>query len=67
MREDSEAPAGRENASSCRAASFPTRSRKHDTSELSQHEICDTNTERASHSKKRLREKQGHNKNWDLE
>ena len=67
MREDSGAPSGRENASSCRAASFRTRSREHDTSELSLHEICDTNTERVSQSDKRLREQQGHCEKWDQE
>ena len=60
MREDSGAPAGRENASYCQAAGFPTRSREHDTSELSKHEICDTNTEV-------LWERQGYGKNSDQE
>ena len=67
MREDSGASAGEENASSCWATSFPTRSREHETSELSQHGICDTNTERASQSNKKLMERQGHGKNWDQE
>ena len=65
MREDSGALAGRENAS--RADSFPTRSREHDISELSQHGICDTNTEMAGRSDKRLRKRQGHGENWDQE
>ena len=67
MREDSGALEGRKKASSCGAASFPTRSREHNTSELSQHGICDTNTERASQSNKKLMERQGHGKNWDQE
>ena len=65
MIEDSGALAGREKASSCWAASCLPRSREHDTSELSQHEIFDTNTERASRNDKRLRERQGHGENWD--
>ena len=67
MREDSGALSGREKASSCRAASFLSRSREHDISELSQHGICDTNTERASWSDERLRERQGHGENWNQE
>ena len=46
--EEPEASAGREKASSCQPVSFPTRSREHDTSGLDHHEICGTNTERAS-------------------
>ena len=65
MREDSGALSGREKASSCRAASFLSRSREHDISELSQHGICDTNTERESRSDERKR--QGHGQNWDQE
>ena len=57
MRKDSVAPAGRENTFSCRAASFLTRSREHNIIELSQHGICDTNTERESLSDERLRER----------
>ena len=48
MREEPGSLAGRENASSCRTASFLTRNRELYTSELAQHEICDTNTERAN-------------------
>ena len=67
MREEPEAPAGREKACSGRPASFPTRSRELDTSELDHHEICGTNTKRASQSDKRLKEQQEHRENCDQE
>ena len=43
-REDSGAPTGMENASSCQAASSPTSSRDHNISELSQHESSESGT-----------------------
>ena len=67
MREEPEALAGRERVSSCQPASFLTRSRELNISEPDYHEICGTNTERASRSGERLREHQEHGKNWDQE
>ena len=63
MREEPEAQAGKEKASSCRPASFPTRSRELNTFEPDHNEIWCTNTERVSPSGKRLREQQEHDQN----
>ena len=67
MREEPGSLAGRENASSCRTDSFLTRNRELYTSELAQHEICDTNTGRVSQSGERIRKQKEHGKNWDQE
>ena len=67
MREEPEAQAGREKASSCQPASFRTRSRELNTSEPDHHEICGTNTEGVSQGCKRLREQQEHGENRDQE
>ena len=67
MREEPEEPAGREKAYSCRPANFPNRSRELNISEPDHHEICGTNTERASRRGERLREQQEGGKNWDQE
>ena len=58
MREEPGEPAGRENASSCRSASYQTRNKELNPSEPDHHEICDTNPERGSGSCERLRKQQ---------
>ena len=67
MGEEPGEPAGKENTSSCRSASFPTRNKELEISESDNHEICGTNTERVSQSSKRLRKQQEHGENWDQE
>ena len=67
MREEPGELAGRENASSCLSDSFPTRNKILNISELDHHDICNTNTEKASQNNERLRERQGHGENWDQE
>ena len=67
IREESEAPAGRENTSSCLPASFRTISRNFYTSVLSLHGTFGNSTGRVRRNGKELRKQQKNGENWDLE